>query len=120
MKRTGPTNEHLKQLITELKKESNNQKNKIWKRIAQDLEKPTRNRRIINLSRINHTTKKNETIIVPGKVLGSGILNHELTIAAYAFSESAKKQIQQANGKTISIQELLKTNPKGKDVRIIG
>jgi len=120
MKRTGPTNEHVKELINELKKESSTHKNKIWKRIAQELEKPTRKRRVINIARINRTTKENETILVPGKVLGSGILNHSLTIAAYAFSQSAKKQIQQAKGKTVTIQELLKNNPKGKDIRIIG
>ncbi len=120
MKRTGPTNEHMKGLIQELKKESTTQKAKIWKRIAQDLEKPTRKRRIVNISRINRNTKANETIIVPGKVLGSGTLAHSVTIAAYAFSESAKKLIEQAKGKCITINELLKTNPKGKDVRIIG
>ncbi|MBD3361696.1 50S ribosomal protein L18e [Candidatus Woesearchaeota archaeon] len=120
MKRTGPTNEHMQQLIQELKKESNSQKTKIWKRIAKDLEKPTRKRRIVNISKINREAKENETIIVPGKVLGSGALNHSITIAAFSFSESAKKLVEQAKGKCITINELLKTNPKGKDVRIIG
>ncbi|MBN1644820.1 50S ribosomal protein L18e [Candidatus Woesearchaeota archaeon] len=120
MKRTGPTNEHMKWLIQELRKESSTQKAKIWRRIADDLEKPTRKRRIVNISRINRTTKENETIIIPGKVLGSGALTHGVTIAAFAFSETAKKQIEQAKGKCITIAELLKTNPKGKDVRILG
>ncbi|MBW2978528.1 50S ribosomal protein L18e [Candidatus Woesearchaeota archaeon] len=120
MKRTGPTNEQMNTLIYELKKESTSQKVKIWKRIAEDLEKPTRKRRIVNLSRINRSTKANETIVVPGKVLGSGTLKHGLTVAAFSFSQSAKKIIEQAKGKYITINELLKNNPKGKDVRIIG
>lgn len=120
MKRTGPTNEYLKKLIQELKKESNSQKAGIWMRIADDLEKPTRKRRVVNVSRLNRATKANETVIVPGKVLGTGVLEHGVIIAAYSFSQTAKKTIEHAKGKCISIQDLLKQNPKGKDVRIIG
>ena len=120
MKRTGPSNEHLKALIQELRKESSTQKNAIWKRIAKDLEKPTRQRRQVNISRINRNTKANEIVIVPGKVLGTGTLNHALVIAAWSFSQGAVKRIEQAKGKCLSIQDLLKQNPKGKDVRIIG
>ncbi|MEM4263620.1 MAG: 50S ribosomal protein L18e [Candidatus Woesearchaeota archaeon] len=120
MKRTGPTNDHMKLLINELRKESATQKAAIWDRIADDLELPTRQRRVVNVSKINRCTKANETIVVPGKVLGSGIINHSVHVAAWAFSSSAKKRIEQAKGKCITITELLKNNPKGKDVRIIG
>jgi len=41
MNRTGPTNPVLKELILELRKVSYTEKAKIWKRIADDLEKPT-------------------------------------------------------------------------------
>ncbi len=118
--RTGPTNQHLRNLIEELKRLSSEQNIRIWKRIATDLEKPTRQRRAVNLSRISHYTKENDTIIVPGKVLGSGLLNHKLTIAAYGFSEGALQKIQKADAKAISITELMKENIKGKGVRIIG
>lgn len=120
MKRTGPTNPILKQLIHELKKLSNIEENKLWKRIAVDLEKPTRNRRAVNLSKINRVTEAKETIIVPGKVLASGELNHELTIAAFTFSKEAKTNIKKSKSKAISIQELMKQNPKGKNIKIIG
>ncbi|PIN81165.1 50S ribosomal protein L18e [Candidatus Woesearchaeota archaeon CG10_big_fil_rev_8_21_14_0_10_30_7] len=119
MKKTGPSNKNVQLLIEELKKDSNNQKADIWKRIAKDLEKSTRQRRVVNISRINRFTKENETVIVPGKVLGSGELNHVVTVAALSFSNGAKQIIEQ-KGKCLTIQELLKNNPKGKDVRIIG
>ncbi len=119
MKRTGPTNEHLQTLIQELKRESNTNKADIWKRIAGDLERSTRSRRVVNLSRINRYTKANEVVVVPGKVLGSGELKHGVTVAALSFSESARNLITQ-KGKCLTIQELLKSNPKGKDVRVIG
>ncbi len=120
MKRTGPTNEHARALIVNLRKEGATQKAAIWSRIAYDLEQPTRKRRIVNLSRLSRFTKANETVIVPGKVLGSGNLDHSLVIAAFSFSDGAKERIEQAKGKCLTIHELLKQNPKGKDVRIIG
>lgn len=120
MKKTGPTNQQLKELVKDLKSESYKQKAAIWRRVALDLEKPTRSRRVVNLSRLNRFTKENEIVIVPGKVLGAGALNHGLTIAAFAFSQSAKEQIEGANGKCITIQELVKQNPSGKNIKIIG
>jgi len=120
MKRTGPTNPLLQDLIGELKKRSNEQSVNLWKKIASDLERPTRNRRAVNLSRINRYTKENEIIVVPGKVLGSGMLNHKLTISAYQFSEQAKDKIEKANAKIISLLELSKDKPNGKRIRIIG
>jgi len=115
-KRTGPTNQTLVRLIRELKKASAKEKAPIWKRIAKDLEKPSRQRREVNLTRINKHTKAKESIVVPGKVLGTGELKHEVTIAAWQFSEGAKKKVKQA----LTIPELIKKNPKGKNVRIIG
>jgi large subunit ribosomal protein L18e len=118
--RTGPTNPTLLGLIRELKKQSIEQKAPLWKRIATDLERPTRNRRIINLSRINRHAKENETIIVPGKVLAGGDLNQKLTIAAFKFSGAAKDKIEKSGSKIIQISEILKESPKGKKIRIIG
>lgn len=120
MKRTGPTNVNLKELIIDLKTVSINEKVSIWKRVATDLEKPTRKRRVVNISKINRVTKDNEIVVVPGKVLGSGDLKHKITVAAESFSGSAKDSIEKAKGKAVSIPELFKQNPKGKDIRIIG
>jgi large subunit ribosomal protein L18e len=116
----GTTNQNLKSLVAGLRKQSYDQEAKIWKRVASDLEKPARNRRVVNLSRLNRFTKEKETVVVPGKVLGSGKMGHSVVIAAFAFSQSAKEQIEKANGKCMSIQELAKQNPKGKDVKILG
>ncbi len=118
--RSKHTNQQLKEMTSILRKESYTNKCKLWLRVAEDLEKPTRQRRVVNLSKINRFTKDNEIVIVPGKVLGAGVLNHKLTIAAFAFSESAKTHISNAQGKCLSILELMKQNPKGKDIRIIG
>lgn len=118
-KPTGPTNPNLKNLIRELKKLSKKEDVKIWRAVAKNLEKPTRQRRIVDLDRISRVTKENENIVVPGKVLSKGNLTHKITIAAWQFSEKAKEKIKK-KGKAISIQDLIKENPKGKKIRIIG
>ena len=119
MKKAGSTNPILTGLITELKKKANEHGVNIWKRIAEDLEKPTRQRRIVNLYKINKYTKENETIIVPGKVLAVGDLDHNVTVAAFAFSGAALDKINKM-GKAMSINELIQEDPKGKRIRILG
>ena len=119
-KRTGPSNPILLRLIMELKKKSNEQNVKIWKRVATDLEKPTRQRRIVNLSSISRYTKENEIIVVPGKVLGAGNLEHKLTISALQFSDGAKEKIEKVGARIVPLLELSKENPSGKGIRIIG
>ncbi|MBW2974787.1 50S ribosomal protein L18e [Candidatus Woesearchaeota archaeon] len=118
-KPTGPTNPVLKGLIESLKERSVEQKAGIWNKIASDLQRPTRKRRIVNLSKISRYSKEDETIIVPGKVLGSGILSHKLTISAYQFSDNAREKLAKAGAKIIPLNELIKESPKGKGIRII-
>ncbi len=116
-KRTGPQNLELKLLIRKLKKLSNKENVKIWKRIASDLEKPTRKRRKVNIYKINKYTREGETAIIPGKVLSLGSLNKKITIAAYQFSEAAKEKLK---NNAVTIEQLITKNPKGKKLRIIG
>jgi large subunit ribosomal protein L18e len=92
----------------------------IWRKLAENLSKPKRRRIAVNLSRINRYTKAGETIVVPGKVLGTGKLNHPLKIAALQFSEQAEQKIAQAEGSCMTITELLKKHPKGSGIKIIG
>ena len=109
----------MKNLIVDLKRLSIEQNKKIWKRIASDLEKPTRQRRIVNLVKIDQYAKENETVIVPGKVLAGGDLTKKAIVAAYQFSDSAFEKINKI-GKAVTIKELIQINPKGNKVRIIG
>jgi len=120
MKRTGPSNPHLQFLIQELKRLASEQKVGIWEKIADDLSASTRDRRVVNLSRLNRYTKDNEIVIVPGKVLGSGNVDHKVTVAAWNFSGQAKEKIELVKGQCLTIAELARKNPKGSNVRILG
>jgi len=113
------TNPQLKDLIGELKKEASEKSIKLWKRLATDLEKPTRQRKAVNLNKINLLTKENEIVVVPGKVLSNGELQHKVTIAALNFSAQAAEKIKNSDSQIFTIRELMKNNPEGKNVRIL-
>ena len=114
------TNPALNLLISELKKQAIEKDANIWKDIALRLEKPSKNWAEVNLSKINKYINEKETALVPGKVLSTGYLTKKVTIAAWSFSEKAKEKIHTTGGKTITIKELIKLNPNGKNIRILG
>lgn len=69
---------------------------------------------------MNRYTKKSETVVVPGKVLAAGEIDHPIIIAALSFSEKAEEKIRAAHGKCLSLKDLVKKNPEGSNVKIIG
>lgn len=120
MKKIGiKTNPRLNNLITLLKTTSRENEAKIWREIAARLESSSRNYAEVNLSKINRYAQNGETIIVPGKVLGSGVLSQSVRVAALNFSQSATSKIRDANGQCLSIEQLLADNPKGSGIRIL-
>ncbi|RLF12677.1 MAG: 50S ribosomal protein L18e [Thermoprotei archaeon] len=92
----------------------------MWLDVARRLAKPRRKRISVNLSRINRHTSEGDVVVVPGKVLGAGLLRHPVTVAAFAFTRSARQKILEAGGKCLDIRELVELNPKGSGVKIIG
>ena len=118
-KPTGPTSVTLQQLIIDLRKLSLKEKTPLWKRLSHDLGVATRRRSEVNLHKLEQYGNADEITVVPGKVLGHGLLTKKLTVAALRFSDDAKVGIQK-NGKAMSIRDLMQSNPKGKKVRILG
>ncbi len=118
VKRTGPTNYQLQALVMEI--QPHTLKSRFWKRVLEEVNKPSRQRREVNLYKIDQFAQDGETILVPGKVLSVGELNKKVDVAAMKFSSEAKEKILGAKGKALSISELLHKNPEGKKVRILG
>jgi len=119
-KNNNKTNPELINLIHELKKRANEKNAPIWKDIAIRLEKSSKNWAEVNLEHISRHTGDKETALIPGKVLSTGNLTKKITIAAWSFSDKAAEKIKKSGGKSITINELMKSNPNGKDVRILG
>lgn len=119
MVRTGPSDPNTRALINALRKTSNKQDATIWKRVAELISRPARQRAAVNVGKIGRYTSDGDIVVVPGKVLGSGSLTHKVTVAALNASTSARSSIVGAGGSLISIDELLDRAPKGTGVLII-
>ena len=91
----------------------------VYRRAYEILSRPRRKRVAVNVSKINRYTQPNDVVLVPGKVLGAGDIDHPVTVAAFAFSFTAKEKIEKAGGRAIHILQLLRENPRGRNVKII-
>ncbi len=117
--KSGTTNVYLYALIKKLRKVARDNNARIWRDVARILERPKRKRVFVNLYKINKLTKSNEAIVIPGKVLGVGEIDHPVRVAALAFSERARSKIIKAGGEVLQIEDLINNNPKGSGVKII-
>ncbi|MDR1992457.1 MAG: 50S ribosomal protein L18e [Nitrososphaerota archaeon] len=119
MRETKTTNPQLIELIHVLRKTSKEQDAPIWLDVADYLAKTRSNRVAVNLSNINRNTESSDVVIVPGKILASGTLDHSITVAAFEASTAAKAKLKTSKSTYIPISELLVKNPKGSKVKII-
>ncbi|MDG6221358.1 MAG: 50S ribosomal protein L18e [Candidatus Thermoplasmatota archaeon] len=120
MKPLNKTNQHLLELIQDLKNGAYKNGAPIWRDVADRLSRPSNNWAEVNLSRISRNVEKGAVVLVPGKLLGSGDINMAITVASYKASASAVEKVSKAGGRVITIRELMGENPKGTDVRIMG
>ena len=117
--KVGTTNPEAQNLINFLHVQARTNKTKIWKSVANYLSKTKRSKIAVNVGKLVKLTSDGETVVVPGKVLGSGLIDHRLFVAASNFSPKARNKIEAAGGKCISLYELIKKNPKGSNIKII-
>jgi large subunit ribosomal protein L18e len=111
------TNPRLNSLIADCKAAAR-EGAPVWGDIAERLAKPRRTHAEVNLGRIERYAREDETVLVPGKVLGSGALRTDVTVAAVDFSSSARAKIGQV-GEAIDLEQALERNPEGSNVRVI-
>lgn len=114
------TNQHLVDLIGDLKAQSRDTGAAVWRDVALRLSRSRKNWAQPNLSRLTRHAPEGGIVLVPGKLLGSGDVHASHKVAAYSFSASAKDKIVAAGGETLSLHELMKDNPSGKEVFILG
>ncbi len=118
-RKSASTNDELIDLITRLRKAGRDEGSPIWSDLAHRLSSSRKNRSEVNVSRINRYSKAGDVIAVAGKLLGSGTIGHGVTVAALSVSSTARDKITSAGGKTIGFDELLDSNPKGKNIRVM-
>jgi large subunit ribosomal protein L18e len=113
------TNPNLVSMIDKLLEISAKNDARIWREVAKMLSKPRRLQAEVNVSKIERYLRDGETAVIPGKVLGTGKVERALRVAALAFSENARRKIEEAGGKCMSLIQLASENPKGSGLRIL-
>ena len=114
------TNDALIALIGDLKAQSRSTGAALWRDVALRLETSRSNWAEPNLSRLSRTAGEDETILGPGKLLGSGDVIGSPSVAAYSVSAGAREKIEAAGGRILSLAELMNENPNGSGVYILG
>lgn len=112
------TNPRLADLVADLKSAARESGAGVWQDVADRLEKPRRTHAEVNLGRIERYAREEETVVVPGKVLGSGVLRTDVTVAAVDFSDTAAEKIDRV-GSAVALEQALEDNPEGSNVRVI-
>ena len=120
MAKTSKTNAHLQRVVRELRDLSREHAVAIWRDVADRLERSRRNWSEVNLSRVNRYAGQDDKVVVPGVLLATGELTVPVTVAAFRASGAARKKVEAAGGKALSLLEMAAQNPKGSGVRILG
>ena len=108
------------QLAKELKNAAKNNDAPIWMKLSKSALKSNSNQKTINLKKINENSDDGNAVIIPGKVLGTGIISHKIVLSSFSISNSAAKKIKDSGGEIIKFSEMIEKFPTGKGVKIIG
>jgi large subunit ribosomal protein L18e len=92
---------------------------RFWKRVESLLSRPRSRLAEVNVGKIARLTQKGDRVVVPGKVLGKGEINHSVTIAALSFSSTALSKLRSAGCKVMRLDEFTMVEQKGSGVKII-
>lgn len=114
------SNQIVKQMARDLKKASTKNDAPIWSKLAEMALKPSSARRTINVNKINDLTKDNDVVVFPGKVLGTGVISHKITLSSFSISNSAATKILESGGKILNFENMIEQFPTGKGVTMLG
>lgn len=95
-------------------------KQKIWRATSHDVLASRKNRPEVNIGVISKNTKDGSRVLVPGKVLGVGKIDHKVIVGAYSFSKSARSKITSNGGSCLGIPEFMHSSASVKDVVLLG
>jgi large subunit ribosomal protein L18e len=113
------SNPILRQAAVMLERAAKKQEAPIWDEASRLLSGETKNRVEVNIGRISRIAAEGEALFVPGKVLGTGVVDKKVTVGAFSFSESARSKLQSVGGSALTIEQFLKKYPKGSGVRLV-
>ena len=104
---------NLKKIIIALEK-AGKKGQKYFLDVAEDIDVPSRRAFSVNLSKIELLASKNNkaVFVVPGKILGTGVITKKVNIYAFSYSEVAAKKLANIGVKAKNLEELIAEKPK--------
>lgn len=94
-------------------------KQRAWHPVAFRLARPTRQHPALTLRELEEKAKEGDTIIVPGKIVGTGTLTKHLHVCALSFSASALEKMKESKTTTARILDEIKKNPKAEGIKVL-
>ncbi len=96
-------------------------KNSSWSSlgIAEHLTSSSRKMPEVNLTKIDTHSEQGDSIIIPGKVLGSGSINKKIKVCAFKFSKEALNKLKDKKCDVLTISEEINKNPKATGLRVV-
>lgn len=90
-----------------------------WLKLANMISVPRRLQSSVNLDEIEKQTKEGDTVLIPGKVLGSGEVSKKIRIVALGFSKQAREKLKKNKCEIVSVLEEAKVNPKAHGIKVM-
>jgi len=118
MIKTKSTNNVLRETLLKLEKQGKKENATVWTSVGEILAKNRKNRAVVNLDKIEKYSNEGDTVVIPGKVLGTGKLTKKVTVIAFEFSNGAKEKINE-KGTAMDIETGINKNPKGAGLKIL-
>ncbi len=91
----------------------------VWQVASELLSGTARNRIEVNIGHISRLAKAGQALFVPGKVLGTGLIDKKVVVGAFSFSASARSKIEGSGGSALSVEQFLKKYPRGSSVKLV-
>ncbi len=113
------SNPVLRHAAVMLERAAKRQSAPIWNEASRLLSAETKNRVEVNVGRISRIAEDGQALFVPGKVLGTGVLDKKVVVGAFSFSASAKSKLESAGGSALSVEQFLKKYPRGSGVQLV-
>ena len=108
-----------RQMSVMLERAGKQHKAPIWTVAAKLLSRPQGTKVEVNLGKVSKMAEEGQTFFIPGKVLGSGLVDKKLVVGAFSFSANARSKLVAAGGSALSVEQFLKKYPKGNGVRLV-
>ncbi len=116
-----PQREKTRKIAELLRREGKKKNKPIYIRLSEELLKPRRNKKAINLWKLSKLAEKfpNKWLITPRKVLGFGNIKNKIKVIGFEFSKNAEEKLRKTKCEFMTLEEILEKNISPAEMVIV-